>query len=77
MAQISFDQQKYAVSRKYFYQYLENARHTPASLWIGILLENQSGNKNRVASYVVLLKGKYPDSEEAELLKKMQASGQL
>ncbi|MDH3947841.1 MAG: type IV pilus biogenesis/stability protein PilW [Gammaproteobacteria bacterium] len=77
MAQISFDKQKYAASRKYFYQYLENARHTPASLWLGILLENRSGNKNRVASYVVLLKGKYPDSEEAELLKKMQASGQL
>ena len=77
MAQISFDQQKYAVSRKYFYDYLENARHTPASLWLGILLENRSGNKNRVASYVVLLKGKYPDSEEAELLRKMQASGQL
>jgi len=77
MAQISFDNQKYAASRKYFYQYLENARHTPASLWLGILLENRSGNKNRVASYVVLLKGKYPDSEEAALLKKMQASGQL
>lgn len=77
MAQISFDKQKYAASRKYFYQYLENARHTPASLWLGILLENRSGNKNRVASYVVLLKGKYPNSEEAELLKKMQASGQL
>jgi type IV pilus assembly protein PilF len=77
MAQISFDNQKYAASRKYFYQYLENSRHTPASLWLGILLENRSGNKNRVASYVVLLKGKYPDSEEAELLKKMQASGQL
>ena len=77
MAQISFDNQKYAASRNYFYQYLENARHTPASLWLGILLENRSGNKNRVASYVVLLKGKYPDSEEAALLKKMQASGQL
>lgn len=77
MAQISFDQQKYAVSRKYFYDYLENARHTPASLWLGILLENRSGNKNRVSSYVVLLKGKYPNSEEAELLRKMQASGQL
>jgi len=77
MAQISFDQQKYGASRKYFYDYLENARHSPASLWLGILLESRSGNKNRVASYVVLLKGKYPDSEEAALLKKMQASGQL
>ena len=77
MAQISFDKQKYSMARKYYYEYLENARQTPASLWLGILLENRSGNKNRMASYVVLLKGKYPDSEEAELLRKMEASGQL
>jgi type IV pilus assembly protein PilF len=77
MAQISFDKQKYSTARKYYYEYLENARQTPESLWLGILLENRSGNKNRMASYVVLLKGKYPDSKEAELLRKMEASGQL
>lgn len=77
MAQISFDKQKYATARKYYYDYLENARQTPESLWLGILLENRSGNKNRMASYKVLLKGKYPDSKEAALLKKMEASGQI
>ncbi len=77
MAQISFDKQKYSVARKYYYGYLENARQTPESLWLGILLEKRSGNKNRMASYKVLLKGKYPDSKEAELLRKMEASGQI
>ncbi len=77
MAQISFDKQKYATARKFYYDYLENARQTPESLWLGILLENRSGNKNRMASYKVLLKGKYPDSKEAALLKKMEASGHL
>ena len=77
MAQLSFDKQKYSTARKYYYDYLENARQTPESLWLGILLENRSGNKNRMASYKVLLKGKYPDSKEAALLKKMEASGQL
>ena len=77
MAQISFDKQKYSAARNYYYGYLENARQTPESLWLGILLENNSGNKNRMASYKVLLKGKYPDSKEAELLRKMEASGQI
>lgn len=77
MAQISFDKQKYATARKYYYDYLENARQTAESLWLGILLENRSGNKNRMASYKVLLKGKYPDSKEAALLKKMEDSGQI
>lgn len=77
MAQISFDKQKYATARKYYYDYLENAKQTPESLWLGILLENRSGNKNRMASYKVLLKGKYPDSKEAALLRKMEASGQI
>ena len=77
MAQLSFDKQKYATARKYYYDYLENSRQSPESLWLGILLENRSGNKNRMASYKVLLKGKYPDSKEAALLRKMEASGQL
>ena len=77
MAQISFDKQQYSAARKYYYGYLENARQTPESLWLGILLENRSGNKNRMASYKVLLKGKYPDSKEAALLKKMEASGKI
>lgn len=77
MAQISFDKQKYSTAREYYYGYLENARQTPESLWLGILLEKRSGNKNRMASYKVLLKGKYPDSKEAALLKKMEASGKI
>jgi len=77
MAQLSFDRQDYKAARKYYYQYLGVARQTPASLWLGILLEHRSGNPNRMASYAVLLKGKYPDSREAALLRKMEASGQL
>lgn len=77
MAQLSFDRQDYAAARKYYYDYLGLAPQTPASLWLGILLEHRSGNRNRMASYKVLLKGKYPDSHEAGLLRKMEASGQL
>lgn len=77
MAQLSFDRQEFKESRNYLYQYLQVASQTPASLWLGILLAKQSGNKNRIASYSVLLKGKYPDSEETAKLKKMEAAGKI
>ena len=73
LAQINFDNQDYAAARKYYYKYLEFGRQNPASLWLGILLERRSGNHERVASYSVLLKGKFPDSKEAALLRKMEA----
>lgn len=75
MAELSFDRQDYAGSRKYLYKYLKLARHNAASLWLGILLEKKTGNTNRVASYSILLKGKFPDSKQASWLKKMEAKG--
>jgi len=77
MAQLRFDKQDYTQAREYYYQYLTVARQTPASLWIGILLEHRAGNRNRMSSYSVLLKGKYPDSREAGLLRNMEAKGVL
>ncbi len=77
MGQLSFDTGNYSNARLYLYKYLQNARHNAASLWLGILLERRSGNKNRVASYETLLKGKFPDSKEAMLLKKLQATGAM
>jgi type IV pilus assembly protein PilF len=77
MAQINYDQQNFRVARDYMYQYLQIAPQTPASLWLGILLAQQSGNYNRIASYSILLKGKFPNSEEAAKLRKMEAAGKI
>ena len=73
MAELSFDRQDYVGSRKYFYKYLKVSRHSAASLWLGILLEKKAGNTSRVASYSILLKGKFPDSKQAAWLKKMES----
>jgi type IV pilus assembly protein PilF len=73
LAELSFDKQDYSNAKKYFYNYLKVSRHSAASLWLGILLEKYSGNTNRVKSYSILLKGKFPDSKEAGLLKKMES----
>lgn len=73
LAEMSFDRQKYNDAKKYFYNYLKVSRHNAASLWLGILLEKRAGNTSLVESYSVLLKGKFPDSKEARLLKKMES----
>lgn len=77
MAQISYDKRLRADAYDYFRRYIAIAPHIPESLWIGILLENDLGNKNAVASYKVLLKGKFPASPEAKLLRKLESQGKL
>lgn len=77
MAQYSFDAGNKRQAYDYFKRYIALAPHTSESLWLGILLERERHNKNTVASYAVLLKGKFPDSEEADWLRKMEQSGRL
>jgi len=77
LAQIEFDEQNIDEAYKYFTRFTQNSKHTPQSLWLGILLEKQRGNKNRVASFSTLLRGMYPDSKEAQLLQKLKKRGVL
>ncbi len=69
MAQLSFDQANYMSARAYLQRYLEVAKHTPTTLWLGIQIEKQLGDKNTLSSYAMLLRNNFPDSKEAELLK--------
>jgi type IV pilus biogenesis/stability protein PilW len=68
MSTISYDNRAYADAHDYLGRYLQNAAHTPKSLWLGIRIEHELGDKNAVASYALLLRNKYPDSNEAKLL---------
>jgi len=77
LAQLSYDEGKNDQAYAYFQRYVEIAPQTPESLWIGILLESDRGNKDTVASYKVLLKGKFPASDEAKRLKKLERMGKL
>jgi len=73
LAQISFDKQQLKQADFHFKRYVKMAQHTPQSLWLGYLLEKQIGNKNQAVSYATLLKGKFPDSRETKLLRKLEA----
>jgi len=69
MAEISFRQGKYLSARAYLQRYLEVAPHTAETLWLGIRTERQLGDMDQVASYELLLRSKFPDSEQARHLK--------
>jgi len=77
MAQISYDEGKGDQAYDYYTRYISVAQQNPESLWIGILMENDRGHKDTVASYKVLLKGKFPASAEAKRLRKLEKAGKL
>lgn len=74
MALISFETGRYLPARAYLQRYSETARHTPQSLWLGIRIERELGDRNAVSSYSLYLKGGFPDSDEAKLLQESGSS---
>ncbi len=73
MARISFDQGVALSARAYLQRYLEVGKHTPQTLWLGIQVERELGDRDAVSSYALLLQGQFPDSEEARLLEQSRA----
>ena len=68
MCEISFKLPNFLAARGYLQRYQEVARHTARSLWLGIQIEQELGDKDAVSSYALQLKNNYPDSQEAMLL---------
>lgn len=76
LAQISYATGDYSQARNLYQRYLAIVRRqNPHSLLLGIKIESQLGNKNTVASYALLLRGKYPDSKETRELNNLGAKG--
>lgn len=70
MAKISLEQEKHLSVRAYLQRFREVSYHSAETLWMGIQSEHELGDKDAVASYVVILRSKFPDSEEVRLLDK-------
>lgn len=68
MAQLSLKKQNYLSARAYLQRYLDVAPPTPETLWLGIQTERVLGDKDQLASYEILLRQRFPDSEEAGYL---------
>lgn len=72
MIKLSVLQENYLSARAYLQRYLEVGTHNPQTLWWGIKTEQKLGDRDRLESFKLLLRVKYPDSEEAKLLEAEQ-----
>lgn len=74
MASLNYDIRNMVAARDYLKRYLNTAKHTPQTLWLGIRIERVLRDKNAEASYALLLRSQFPDSEEAQWLKQSEHS---
>ncbi len=68
MSELHYDEQDYLRARAYIERYRTGAAWSPRALLLAIKIEKQLEDQNAVSSYRVLLKGKFPDSDEALLV---------
>lgn len=69
MAELQYESGEYLSARGYLQRFTQVARHNASSLWIGIRIEDKLGDQDTVSSYALSLKSKFPDSEQAKLLR--------
>jgi type IV pilus assembly protein PilF len=66
LAEIRYDQSDYLAARGYIERYREASAWTPKVLLLAIKTENRLNDQDAVASYSVLLRGRFPDSEQSK-----------
>ncbi len=64
LAQLNYQQRDYAAARRYLDAYESIAPPTPATLLLGIKIERIFENSDKEASYALLLKNRFPYSQE-------------
>lgn len=69
MSELSYGQGNYMPARGYLNRYLEYNQQSAKSLWLGIRIERELGDKDAVSSYALLLRNQFTGSKEAELLR--------
>ena len=67
MADLSFEQRRYKQAQKYLQRYMEIAKHTPQTLWLGTRIERVLNNRTTAANYMLLLRRDFPDASETQL----------
>jgi len=69
LAEMDYQRGDLHSAHEYLNRYLDVADHTSRTLWLGIRIEKELGDKDAVASYALLLRNRYADSREAALLR--------
>lgn len=65
MSRLSLQQGNHLRARAYLQRYVAVGRHTPETLWLGVQIERELGDKAALASYSSQLRKDFPDSDEA------------
>jgi type IV pilus assembly protein PilF len=69
MADLQYTQRKFAQANSYLQKFERHGNHTATSLWLAVRVSRALGLRDAEASYSLLLKNKFPDSEEASFLR--------
>lgn len=64
LAEINFQQKEYAKAKEHLDRFQAAGQQSPRALLLGIRLERIFGNKDKEASYVLVLKNRFPYSKE-------------
>ncbi len=68
LAGIYLDRGDAKKANAYLIRALDNIETSPEILWLGVQIARQTGDKNAEASYAMLLKNKFPSSDQAQTL---------
>ncbi|WP_455221299.1 type IV pilus biogenesis/stability protein PilW [Kaarinaea lacus] len=68
MAQIRFEQKNFLSSRGFLQRFEAVSPHTAESLWLGIRVERELGDKNAESNYKKQLQSKFPKSEQFKMM---------
>jgi type IV pilus assembly protein PilF len=68
MASISYEQQSYLQARGYIQRYQQASQWTAQALLLAIKTENKLDDQDAVASYKLILRSRFPDSDELKMV---------
>ncbi|MFK5984590.1 MAG: type IV pilus biogenesis/stability protein PilW [Pseudomonadota bacterium] len=64
LAKLYYKKGNLKIALYYFERFEKLSKHSPDSLWLGINLQRKMGDKNKLSSYILVLKNLYPDADE-------------
>ena len=73
LADLSEQRDDITEAQAYYKRFVAVSMQTPASLWLGIRLARRTGDKNAEASYSLVLRSKFPESEETKMLHNLES----
>lgn len=68
MADVSYEQQNYLQARAYVQRFQQAGQWTAPVLLTAIKTENKLNDQNAVSSYILILRARFPDSDELQLV---------